>query len=55
MPHRFQLVPRYEPAGVRRRVVEDYLSFYRVCAASVQILHILHGATDYAAQYLTDE
>jgi addiction module RelE/StbE family toxin len=55
MPRRFQLVPRFEHKGVRRRVVEDYLIFYRVDDASVQILHILHGATEYAAQLLQDD
>jgi len=54
MPHRFSLVPRYEHTGIRRRVVGDYLLFYRVGDASIQILHILHGATDYAAYFLQD-
>ena len=47
MPRRFQLVPRYEHMGVRRRVVGNYLVFYRVGEASVEILHILYGARDY--------
>jgi plasmid stabilization system protein ParE len=48
MPNRFQLVPRYEHTGVRRRVVGNYLVFYRVGARDVEILHILYGARDYA-------
>jgi toxin ParE1/3/4 len=47
MPHRFQLVPRYEREGVRRRIAGNYLIFYRVGEGSVEILHILHGARDY--------
>jgi toxin ParE1/3/4 len=47
MPHRFQLVPRFERAGVRRQVFGNYLIFYRVSAEAMEILHILHGATAY--------
>lgn len=49
MPERFPLVPRYETAGVRRRVHGDYLIFYRVEVGKVLILHILHGAQNYTA------
>ncbi|WP_225008038.1 type II toxin-antitoxin system RelE/ParE family toxin [Novosphingobium percolationis] len=49
MPERFPLVPRYETAGVRRRVHRDYFIFYRVEAGKVHILHILHGAQNYTA------
>lgn len=49
MPERFPLVPRYEAAGVRRRVHRDYLIFYRVEREKVAILHILHGAQNYSA------
>ena len=47
MPRRFQLVPRYEHTGVRRRVIGNYLVFYRVEEGRVEILHIVHGARDY--------
>jgi len=49
MPARFPLVPRYEAAGVRRRVYGDYLIFYRVEPVKVIILHVLHGARDHNA------
>ncbi|OZA32232.1 MAG: plasmid stabilization protein [Novosphingobium sp. 17-62-9] len=49
MPDRFPLVPRYEVAGVRRRVHGDYLIFYRVETDKVVVLHILHGAQHYSA------
>lgn len=47
-PARFALVPRYEDQGIRHRVHGNYLIFYRVAARKVVILHILHGAMDYA-------
>ena len=48
MPLAFQLVPRYERFAVRRKVHGSYLIFYRVEAKQVVILHVLHGAMDYA-------
>lgn len=47
-PERFPLVPRYETHGVRHRVHGNYLIFYRVEPDAVIVLHILHGAMDYA-------
>ncbi|AXQ27483.1 type II toxin-antitoxin system RelE/ParE family toxin [Solimonas sp. K1W22B-7] len=47
-PLAFPLVPRYERFSVRRRVHGSYLIFYRVEAEQVVILHVLHGAMDYA-------
>lgn len=49
MSERFPLVPRYEAAGVRRRGHGNYLIFYRVEPDRVVIVHILHGAQDYAS------
>ena len=40
-------MPRYESAGIRRRVYGNYLIFYRVNVSAVEVLHILHGARDY--------
>jgi toxin ParE1/3/4 len=48
-PERFPLVPRYGEQGVRHRVHGNYLIFYRVEAEEVVVVHILHGAMDYAA------
>ena len=48
-PLGYPLVPRYERFGVRRRVHGNYLIFYRAEPKQVVILHILHGAMDYAA------
>lgn len=47
-PLAFSLVPRYERFGVRRRVHGSYLIFFRVEEKQVVVLHVLHGATDYA-------
>jgi toxin ParE1/3/4 len=49
MPERHPLLARYRAAGIRRRVYDNYLIFYRVEAETVQILHVLHGAMDYEA------
>lgn len=48
-PLAFPLVPRYEGYGIRRRVHGNYLIFYHVGAEQVVIVHVLHGASDYAA------
>jgi plasmid stabilization system protein ParE len=47
-PERFALGPRYEAQGVRHCVHGNYLIFYRVQGAEVTVIHILHGAIDYA-------
>ncbi|WP_372422261.1 type II toxin-antitoxin system RelE/ParE family toxin [Salinarimonas chemoclinalis] len=48
-PRRYPLVPRYIHLGVRRRISGKYLIFYTVGDGSVDILRIVHGATDYEA------
>lgn len=47
-PDRFPLVPRYEDRGVRHRAHRNHLVFYRVERERVVVLHVLHGAMDYA-------
>jgi plasmid stabilization system protein ParE len=47
-PERFPLVPRYAESGVRHRAHANYLIFYRVEPDGVTVLHVLHGAMDYA-------
>lgn len=54
MPYGFPLVPRYERHNIRRRVHGDYLIFYRVGTDRITILHVLHGARDYAAILFED-
>ena len=48
MPDAFPLVPRYEHRGIRRRVHENYLIFYRGQNDRIVVIHVLHGAMDYA-------
>jgi len=47
MPLAFPLLPRFEHAGIRRRVFRDYLIFYQADADRVHVVHILHGAQDH--------
>lgn len=47
MPRAFPLIPRYESRGMRRCVHRDYLIFYRAKENNIEIIRILHGATDY--------
>jgi toxin ParE1/3/4 len=51
---RFQLVPRYERQGIRRRVHGNCLILYEVHAAHVHVVRVIHGATDYR-QLLDDD
>lgn len=55
MPEGFPLVPCYAHLGIRRRVHGNYLIFYRVEAARVVVIHILHGARDYEALLFPEE
>ena len=48
-PHRFPLVAGYAEFGIRYQVRGNYLIFYRAEAGGVTVLHVLHGAMDYAA------
>lgn len=47
-PERFPLVPRHDAQGVRHRVHGNTLIFYRVGPSEVVVIHVLHGAMDYA-------
>lgn len=52
MPFAFPLVPRYEHQNVRHRAYGRYQIFYRNIGdpiARIDILHITHGARNYAA------
>jgi plasmid stabilization system protein ParE len=48
-PNRFPVAFRLGRNVVRKLVHRDYLIFYVVRAAEVEIVHILHGARDWAA------
>ena len=47
MSERFPLVPRFEHAGIRRRVHGNYLIFYRMDVETVDVIHVPRGAMDY--------
>ena len=47
MPKAYPIIPRYEKAGIRRRVHGNYLVFYRFADERIEVLHVLHGAQDY--------
>jgi toxin ParE1/3/4 len=55
MPRAFPLVLRYEERGVRRRRYGRYLIFYRITRASIEVLHVLHGARDYERLLFADD
>jgi plasmid stabilization system protein ParE len=40
--------PVDETVGCRKFVVGQYLIFYRIMSAEVQVVRVLHGARDYA-------
>lgn len=46
-PRGYPLVNRTRDPTLRRRVYGNYLVFYDVGSAAVEILHVLHGARDY--------
>lgn len=48
-PEKFQLIPRYERYGYRRRPYGMYLIVYTIEADHVAVAHFLHGAQDYEA------
>ncbi len=54
-PLAFPLVPRYETHGVRRRVHGNYLIFYRAETERVVVIHVLHGARNYADILFADD
>lgn len=47
-PERFALVPHSEAAGISHRVQGNYLIFYRAERDRVFVIHVRHGAIDYA-------
>ncbi len=48
MPERYQHLEGFEQIGLRRRVYRDYLLVYRILGAEVEVLRIIHGASDYS-------
>jgi toxin ParE1/3/4 len=53
-PRGYPLVPRHEQLGIHRRSVGNFLIFYPVGKDTIEIIHILHGARDYASLLFPD-
>jgi plasmid stabilization system protein ParE len=47
MPERYQKLEGFESAGSRRRIYRDYLIVYRVLPNEVEVLRVIHGASDF--------
>ena len=45
MPERYAALPGFK--GLRRRLYRDYLIVYRIQPGRVEIIRIVHGASDY--------
>jgi toxin ParE1/3/4 len=54
-PKAYPYFDRRRARGVRRRVYGTYLIFYREAPDRVEILHVLHGARDYARIVADDD
>jgi len=54
-PTAYPFVEHRKNDGLRRRVYGNYLIFYRVKEDAVEIVHVLHGARDYAAIIFPDD
>jgi plasmid stabilization system protein ParE len=46
-PESYVLIADPKSRAIRRVVHGDYLIFFRIVAATVEVLHVLHGARDY--------
>ena len=55
MPTAYTFVPRYKNKGIRRKVYQRYLIFYRVKAEQVEILRIVNGAIDMDSLLFSEE
>ena len=54
-PRSYPLVDEMRDPALRRRIHGNYLILFDVGSAVVEILHVLHGARDYAAIVFPDE
>jgi toxin ParE1/3/4 len=54
-PQSYPMVDRERDPLLRRRVYRDYLIFYDIGPAAVEILHVLHGARDYLPLIFPDQ
>ena len=54
-PNAYPFVLHRRQDSIRRRVHGNYLIFYRIGDAAVEVLHVLHGARDYEPIIFPDE
>jgi toxin ParE1/3/4 len=54
-PHAYPFASHRQSEGIRRQVHGNYLIFYRIENDTVEILHVLHGAMDYATIIFSDD
>jgi toxin ParE1/3/4 len=54
-PESHALIDDAKSRGVRRLVHGNYLVFYRIAGSTVEVLHVLNGARDYAALLFPDD
>lgn len=54
-PRSYPLVDKSRDSALRRRVHGNYLIFYDIGTVAVEILHVLHGARDYAQIVFPDD
>jgi plasmid stabilization system protein ParE len=54
-PNAYPIVEHRKSDGLRRRVYGNYLIFYRVTDDAAEIIHVLHGARDYAEIIFPDD
>jgi toxin ParE1/3/4 len=47
MPERYALLPGFEAYGYRKRVYRDYIIVYQISVQRIEIIRVLHGASDY--------
>ena len=53
-PKAYPVVMRRGSVEIHRRLHRDYLIFYRIAPARIEILHVLHGTRDYSAIFSRD-
>jgi plasmid stabilization system protein ParE len=54
-PRSYPFVDKSRDSTLRRRIYRNYLIFFDIGAKDVEILHVLHGARDYAQIVFADD
>lgn len=48
MPERYAFLPGFETIGYRKRVFRNYLIIYQIGQARIEVIRVVHGASDYS-------